>query len=147
MSSDLAEFWYRLEENMTELHHDFATGEYRHGSYRSFTVTDNKRRVINVAPVRDRVVHRLLYEYLVELFDRSFVYDVWSCRNGKGLLAAIDRTQDLVRRYRNGWLWRADIEKRAGFYSAASYAALLQAHEKASKLKELFWYLLYEGTV
>lgn len=64
-----------------------------------------------VAPLRDRVVHRLVYEYLLPLFDKTFLYDVWSCRKNKGLFGAIVRTQGLMRRYRHSVIWRADVEK------------------------------------
>ena len=74
-------------------------------------VNDNKRRDIAVASVRDRVIHRLLYDYLVPIWDQTFIYDAWSCRKDKGLHGAIDRAQLFMRRYPDAWLWRADITK------------------------------------
>jgi RNA-directed DNA polymerase len=74
-------------------------------------VNDNKRRDIAVASVRDRVVHRLLYDYLVPIWDKTFIYDAWSCRKNKGLHGAIDRAQKFMRQYKDGWLWRGDITK------------------------------------
>lgn len=87
------------------------TRTYKHSPYDYFEVKDSKRRMIAVASVRDRVVHRLLYEYLVSIYDKMFIYDVWSCRPGKGLQGAIQRTQRHMYTYRNGWLWRSDIRK------------------------------------
>lgn len=74
-------------------------------------VNDNKRRDIAVASVRDRIVHRLLYDYLVLIWDKTFIYDAWSCRQDKGLHGAIDRTQTFMRQHKDGWLWRSDITK------------------------------------
>lgn len=74
-------------------------------------VNDSKPRHIAVAPVRDRVIHRLLYDYFVPLLDPYFDYDVWSCRKDKGLDAAINRTQKLLSRYPHSWVWRGDITK------------------------------------
>ncbi len=74
-------------------------------------VNDNKRRDIAVASVRDRVVHRLLYDYLVSIWNKTFIYDAWSCRQNKGLHGAIDRAQKFMWQYKDGWLWRGDITK------------------------------------
>ena len=90
---------------------DLNTGRYRHGGYDHKIVNEKKRRDIAVAGVRDRVVHRLFYDYLVPIVDRRFDFDVWSCRPGKGLQQALRRTQQLTDRYANGWVWRGDVEK------------------------------------
>jgi RNA-directed DNA polymerase len=74
-------------------------------------VNDNKRRDIAVASVRDRVIHRMLYDYLVPIWDKTFIYDAWSCRKNKGLHGAIERAQLFMRSYPNAWVWRADITK------------------------------------
>jgi len=66
---------------------------------------------IAVANIEDRIVHRLIYEYLVPIFDKTFIFDVWSCRKNKGLTAAIERVQKLFRGHKNFYCWRADIEK------------------------------------
>ncbi|MEK7085938.1 MAG: hypothetical protein AAB953_02900 [Patescibacteria group bacterium] len=42
---------------------------YQHGGYRKFIVCDNKKREIFVASVRDRVVHRLVYDFLTEILE------------------------------------------------------------------------------
>lgn len=111
VSREIIEFEYYLEANLRGLQLDLAGGAYRHGSYRQFEVTDNKRRLIRVAPVRDRVVHRLIYECLKPIFDQTFIYDAWSCRENKGLIGAIKRSQELLRRQPAGYIWRADIRK------------------------------------
>ena len=91
-TDELHEFQYYLEKNLFELCEDLNCAKYRHGNYRKFIVNDNKRREISVAHIRDRVVHRLIYDYLENIYDKTFIYDAWSCRKGKGLLGAIERT-------------------------------------------------------
>ena len=110
-SYDIDMFSYSLESLLSDLQAEIANGSYRHGTYRTFVVTENKKREISVASVRDRVVHRMLYEYLVPIYDQTFIFDVWSCRKGKGLVGAIKRTQDLFARYPNTYIWRADVRK------------------------------------
>lgn len=115
-------FRYYLEQHLRGLQSDLIRGTYRHGSYRTFTVSDSKRRTIAVAALRDRFVHRLLYDALVPLYDRQFIYDVWSCREGKGLHAALERAQFFLRKYEQGFFWRADIEK---FFDSVDHGVLL----------------------
>lgn len=98
VSDELHHFQYYLEKNLWELFQDLSSGKYKHGSYRKFIVNDNKRREISVASIRDRVVHRLIYNYLENIYDQTFIYDAWSCRKGKGLLGAIERTACFLKR-------------------------------------------------
>ncbi|MDE1871805.1 MAG: hypothetical protein KGI06_06225, partial [Candidatus Micrarchaeota archaeon] len=121
-SRDLERFEFGLEGELRSLARELASGRYIPSPYRTFIVADNKRREISVAAVRDRVVHRLLYDYLVPLYDPTFVFDVWSCRAGKGLVGAIERTQELLRRHRSGYVWRSDITK---FFDHVDRAVLL----------------------
>lgn len=107
----MEEFEYHLEDNLKSLFNDLNLGKYKHGSYRTFVVSENKRREISVAPMRDRIVHRILYDYLVPIFDHTFVFDAWSCRKTKGLLGAIERTQDFLKSFSNHYVWRADVQK------------------------------------
>ncbi|OGH88113.1 MAG: hypothetical protein A3J93_04050 [Candidatus Magasanikbacteria bacterium RIFOXYC2_FULL_42_28] len=108
---ELEYFSYHLEDNLWRLHLNLNDGHYLPGPYRHFTVADGKRRDIAVVGMRDRVVHRLVYEYLVEIYDKVFTYDVWSCRKNKGLSGALARTQFFFKKYSRGFVWRADITK------------------------------------
>lgn len=110
-TSELDDFQYNLEANLHSLFRDLNSGIYRHGIYRKFVAHDNKRREISVAQIRDRVVHRLIYDYLVPIYDKTFIYDAWSCRKGKGLLGAIERTQVFLKKTPCGYAWKADIQK------------------------------------
>lgn len=116
-------FEYALEQNLLGLHKELNGGVYLHGSYRIFTVCDNKKRVISVAPIRDRVVHRLIYNYLVPIYDKTFIFDAWSCRVGKGLLGAIERAQKFLSVHPDSYVWRADIKK---FFDSVDHGTLIQ---------------------
>ncbi len=110
-TSELEEYQYYLEKNILELYGRLNDGNYQHGGYRSFWVSDSKRRKIAVASIDDRIVHRLLYEFLVSIFDKTFIYDAWSCRKNKGIVGAIDRAQEFSYKYKDGYFWKADIKK------------------------------------
>ena len=107
----MEKFQYHLEGELSLLHRDLKNQRYVHGGYRTFTVFDPKKREICVSSLRDRVVHRILYEHLVTIFDPTFSYDVWSCRKGKGLQGAIERVQSFRKSYPDAWIFRADVHK------------------------------------
>jgi len=108
---ELEIFEYNLERNLIELQVDLKSGRYIPGQLRHFMIYDNKKRQISVAPIRDRVVHRLIYDYLVEVYDKKFDFDVWSCREDKGSDKAIARAYYFLRKYSGCFIWRADIRK------------------------------------
>ncbi|HRY91377.1 MAG TPA: reverse transcriptase/maturase family protein [Candidatus Gracilibacteria bacterium] len=110
-SKELEEYIYCQEKYLWRLFEDLRDGNYKHGGYKRFEVCDNKRREIAVSSITDRIVHRIIYEYLVPIFDQGFIFDVWSCRKGKGLVGALDRVQMMMRRYADCYVWRADVKK------------------------------------
>ena len=109
-TKELEYFQYFLEENLRRLRDELNDGTYKHGKYKRFIVNDNKRREVAVASVKDRVVHRLLYEYLVKIYDGTFIFDAWSCRKEKGLVGAIERTQKFLSKFSFCFVWRSDIK-------------------------------------
>jgi len=63
----------------------------------------------------------------VPIFDKTFIYDVWSCRKGKGLQGAIERAQFFAKKYNHGFVWRTDIKK---FFDSVDPSVLLECIEK-----------------
>lgn len=115
------DFQYNLEKNLYKLFFDLKTGNYKHGEYDKFTVCDNKKREISVCPIRDRIIHRLLYDYLCKIYDKTFIYDAWSCRKGKGLFGATKRTQKFLEENPQAYIWKVDIRK---FFDSVDHAKL-----------------------
>lgn len=130
VTPELDRFQYHLEQNLSWLFSDLKAECYRHGPYRKFIVNDNKTREIAVAGIRDRIIHRLIYDYLVRIYDKIFLYDAWSCREGKGLIACIGRTQQFLRYHPCGFVWKADIRK---FFDTVSHRILLELLSKKIK--------------
>ncbi len=58
-------FAYYLEKNIWQLSQDLLDRTYMHGPYKRVVLQEKKRRDLAVAEVRDRVVHRLVYDTLV----------------------------------------------------------------------------------
>lgn len=132
VSNELHTFQYALEKNLQKLFEDLNNGTYAHGGYRKFIVCDNKRREISVASIRDRVVHRLVYDFLEKIYDKTFIYDAWSCRKNKGLLGAIKRANYFLKRSSThthtarshfSALWKGDVRK---FFDSIDQEVLLK---------------------
>jgi retron-type reverse transcriptase len=94
---DVSEFENNLEDEVFRLHRDLKTKTYQHSNYTSFYITDPKLRHIHKAIVRDRIVHHAVYRVLYPIFDKSFIYDSYSCRNGKGTHKAVKRLEAFTR--------------------------------------------------
>ncbi len=118
---NVAEFEYRLEDNLLQLQAELRQQSYRPGAYRSFYIHEPKRRLISAAPFRDRVVHHALCNLIEPIFERSFIADSYANRVGKGTHRALNRCQQFARRYR--YVLQCDIEQ---FFPAIDHR-LLQA--------------------
>jgi RNA-directed DNA polymerase len=136
-SQAILAFEWQLERNLTSLQRDINDKNYVHGSYDHFIVNDAKRRDIAVANVRDRVVHRILYDYLVKVCDSRFDYDVWSCRLGKGNFAAIERVSGMLRKYPDAFVWRGDVQKFFDNVDQSVLSQLLDRYDLGEKARYL----------
>lgn len=126
-----------LEYSLLLLCKDLNDGTYMHGSYSHRIVNEKKRRDISVAGVRDRVVHRLLYDYLVPVVNTKLDPDVWSCRPSKGLHKALQRAALFSKRYSGGYFWRADVAKFFDHVNHETLKACLRRHIAEEKAQNL----------
>jgi retron-type reverse transcriptase len=102
-------FNYNLEENLFLLQRTLIDKTYRPGGYRAFHIFDPKKRLISAAPFADRVVHHALCNIIEPLFDRTFIYDSYANRLGKGTHAGIKRVQKFLRG--NRFVLKCDLKK------------------------------------
>ncbi|MDZ7319586.1 MAG: reverse transcriptase/maturase family protein [candidate division KSB1 bacterium] len=106
---NVAAFNYNLEENLVLLQQALIEKTYCPGGYRAFYIFDPKKRLISAAPFADRVVHHALCNVIEPLFDRTFIYDAYANRQGKGTHVAIKRAQKFLRG--NRFVLKCDIKK------------------------------------
>jgi len=124
---NVAIFELHLEDNLFHLHRDLINGTWKPDPYAVSIIQDPKRRTIHAASVRDRVLYHALYRKLYPLFDRSFVHDVYSSRNRKGIHAGVRRlamfTRKISRNYTcSGYVLKCDIRK---FFDSVDHHILL----------------------
>jgi RNA-directed DNA polymerase len=135
-SREILAFQYLLEPNLFKVQKQLEDKNYQHSKYAYYTVQDSKKREIAVAAVQDRVIHRLLYDYLLPIWDKHFIFDAWSCRPDKGLHAAIERTQKYMSANPRAWVWRGDIIK---FFDSVDQAVLLHAIKRRVTCPDALW--------
>lgn len=125
--ADVQEFQHNLMDNLLSLQRDLAAGTYRHGGYHPFKISDPKPRDIHKATVRDRLLHHAVYRVLYPLFDRRFIADSFSCREGKGTHLAMLRFRLFAGKVsrnhtRTCWVLKCDIRK---FFASIDQSVLL----------------------
>lgn len=140
---DVQVFERNLEDNLFALHKSLKSKSYRHGGYHSFYVNDPKQRHIHKANVADRIVHHLLYTFLYKLFDRSFIYDSYSCRLNKGTHKGVKRLEVFARKVSQNyttdcWALKCDIKK---FFASVDHEILLTLLKKKIKDEDIIWLL------
>ena len=146
---DVQLFERDLEENLFNLHDELKSKTYKYGYYTSFFINDPKRRHIHKACVRDRIVHHAIYRILYPIFDKTFIYDSYSCRNEKGTHKAVDRLQMFLRRGRPPCLpeygrtqgfaptiTKCDIKK---FFASIDHEILFGLVKKKIADKDVLW--------
>lgn len=124
---DVQEFARHLTDNIVQLHEELANGQYRHGTYQAFAISDPKPRQIHKAAVRDRVLHHAVYRQLYPFFDRTFIADSFSCRLSKGTHRAMSRFRLFAggvskNNTRTCWVLKCDIKK---FFASINHSTLL----------------------
>lgn len=124
---DVQEFSLHLMDNILSLHQDLKNYTYQHGTYEDFYVNDPKRRHINKATVRDRLLHHAVYRQLYPFFDKTFISDSFSCRKDKGTHKALNRFKAMIYTVSKNhthtcWVLKCDIRK---FFDSINHQILL----------------------
>ena len=106
---EVARFNFHLERELYQLQTELQTQTYRPGNYYEFHIYEPKLRKISAAPYRDRVVHHALCNIIEPIFERTFIFDSYACRKGKGTHKAVNRFTEFSRK--NAYVLKCDIKK------------------------------------
>ncbi|EKT4522757.1 RNA-directed DNA polymerase [Pseudomonas putida] len=138
-SNSALAFEMDLERNLTELHHDLVTGQYRPGRSICFVVTRPKAREVWAAEFRDRIVHHLLYNRIGPRIESSFIADSCACIQGRGTLYAAKRLEAKIRSQTQNW-------SIPGFYLKCDLANFFVSIDKrvlgrqlVERIREAWW--------
>lgn len=141
--TDVRKFESNLGENILEIHRELRSKTYKHSKYFSFYVRDPKVRHIHKACVRDRVLHHAIFRVLYPIFDKSFIFDSYSCRLGKGTHRAVSRLPNFFRKAsknnsNNCFVLKCDIKK---FFDSITHQILINLLQNRIKSDDTMWLL------
>jgi len=138
---DIQGFSFRLLYNRISLHRDLVHHTYKHGGYQAFNISDPKPRNIHKASVRDRLLHHAVYRILYPFFDKTFISDSFSCRNGKGTHKALNRFRSVAFKVSKNntktcWILKCDIKK---FFASINHSILINILRNYIPLMGMFY--------
>lgn len=85
-----------FEQNLSDLCRSINERSYKPSPPICFLITDPTRREVFAPSFRDRIVSHLLFNSIAPIFEKTFIYDSYSCRVGKGTLFGIDRMKKFL---------------------------------------------------
>ncbi|HQK64007.1 MAG TPA: reverse transcriptase domain-containing protein, partial [Candidatus Staskawiczbacteria bacterium] len=71
---------------------------------------DPKPREIFAADFRDRIVHHLLYNEIIDIFEKDFIENSFANRKGKGCHKGIKQLKAYLETARQSWYLKLDIK-------------------------------------
>lgn len=107
--TDVARFYFSLENEIINLQRDLLNHTYKPKSYRQFEIREPKVRNIFCSAFSDRVVHHAICKILEPVFDARLIHNTYACRVGKGSHRALAKCQTFARRSR--YFLKCDIRK------------------------------------
>lgn len=110
------DFEKSLGLNLLTLQKELSNTTYQPSCYRTFYVYEPKQRLIVAPAFRDSVVQHMIYNYIYDLFDKSFIFDSYGCRKTKGTHKASARLQTFMRKYSNDEYY-LQLDVRRYYYS------------------------------
>jgi len=99
------EFEANLEQEIFQLKYELENQTYHPSPLHRFVIHDPKTRVIHAPAFRDRVVHHAICNIIEPIFDKTFIFDSYASRKGKGTHKALIRFDEFKHKVsRNGLL-------------------------------------------
>ena len=134
-------FEEKLEQNILRLQEELFEHTYRPKPLDTFILKDPKTRRISRSDFRDRVVHHALCNIIEPLFDKTFIFDSYANRKGKGTLKAIERFEHFSRKVsandsRACFVLKADVRK---YFDSVSHDKLMSILAKKIGDERVLW--------
>lgn len=133
VDSDLEHYLWQLHDSLRD--HTFTTSPYT-----TKQIYEPKKRTIYKLPYfPDRIVHHAVMNVLQPIWDKTFIYDLYSAIPGKGLHAGSYRLRQFMRdRESTRYCLKYDISK---FYPSIDHDILIEKIRKKIKCEDTLWLL------
>lgn len=135
------EFENNLESNLEELRTELLLHSYNPKPLKTFVIRDPKTRTIRKSDFRDRIVHHAICNILDPIFDKTFIYDSFANRKGKGTHNALLRFDKFKRKVsknntRNCYILKADIKS---YFNDVNQDILISIIRKKVNNEKVIW--------
>lgn len=136
-------FEWDMERNLFLLLDELRTKKYKPGRSICFAVKEPTPREIFAATFRDRIVHHLLVREIEDMGEKTFIFNAFSCRKGKGTHTALKRLKESVRALSKNYnrdIYYAQLDV-SGFFMSIDHDVLYQLFGKlvSGKRKNPQW--------
>ena len=128
-------FRTHLDKNIEEMSCKLMKGIYKFGQYHFFTVYDPKKRLICAASFPERIVFHAMMRICHPVFENYQTNDSFASRKGRGQYAALERTQQLARRF--AWFAKLDMCK---YFDSIDHCIMLTQLARLFKDRQLLIY-------
>jgi retron-type reverse transcriptase len=138
---DIIEFEKNLVDNLMILRNELSFHTYYPAPLKMFAVCDPKTRKIGKSEFRDRVVHHALVRVIEPVLDKTFIFDSFANRKGKGVHAALKRFDNFKRKAsrnntRSCFVLKADIRQ---YFDTVDHEILVKIISKRIKDARVIW--------
>ena len=138
---NVIEFENNLSENLQQLRNELVFHTYRPRPLRTFIIRDSKTRKISKSDFRDRIVHHALCNIIEPIFDKSFIFDSYANRKGKGTFKAIDRFKYFARKVSQNYtkttfVLKADVRH---YFETVNHSVLLSVLRNKIENQRVMW--------
>ncbi|MBI4154482.1 group II intron reverse transcriptase domain-containing protein [Candidatus Woesearchaeota archaeon] len=135
------EFEKDFHSNLLQLRMELLLLAYRPRPLKTFIIHDPKTRKISKSDFRDRIIHHTLVNILEPIFDKSFIYDSYANRKGKGTLKAIQRFDCFKRKVsknntKSCYVLKADIKH---YFETVDHEILIRIIKRKIKDERVIW--------
>jgi len=135
------EFEKNLQTNLSLLRTELLLHAYRPRPLQTFIICDPKTRKISKSDFRDRIIHHALCNIIEPIFEKSFIFDSYANRGGKGTLKAIRRFEQLSRKVsqnhsQNAFVLKADIKH---YFEEVDHIMLINIIHKKIRDPKVMW--------
>jgi len=135
------EFEKDLEDNLFQLRNELLFHVYKPKPLKTFILHEPKTRKINKSAFRDRIIHHALCNIIQPIFERSFIFDSYANRKGKGALKAVERFHFFHRKVSknnalSAYVLKADIKH---YFETVDHAIMLTLIQKKIKDQRVIW--------
>ena len=134
LQHSVSQFNFHREREIFQLQEELRTQTYQPGTYHEFIIYEPKKRLISAAPYRDRVMHHALCNVIEAIFERTFIFDSYACRVGKGTHRAVNRFTQFSRK--NCYVLKADISK---YFPSIDHEILKELIRRKIRDKQTLW--------